>query len=170
MASAMPRAKAAPSTDQELLELLSLKIFIGGFTAKVVEDRWPAMREALHGFDPAEVAAMGAGDVERLLADPRIIRNREKLHAIVENARAIEALRERHGSFRAFLDSLGEEPYAKRARALRRLFARVGEHTAYHFLMEAGEEVPARAKGVRRVDRKRARHGWWANVRSGEGR
>ncbi len=60
-----------------------------------------AFTAAFADWDLERVARFGARDVARLLADPGIIRNRLKIEAVIENARRILALRDRHGSFAA---------------------------------------------------------------------
>ncbi len=75
-----------------LFERLSLEGFQSGLSWIVVLRKRPAFRAAFAGFDPAAVAAFGEADVERLLADPGIVRNRRKIEATVANARAVLAL------------------------------------------------------------------------------
>ena len=60
-------------------------------------------RAAFAGFDAEAVAGFGPADVERLLADPGIVRNRLKVASAITNARAVLAVREAHGSLDAFL-------------------------------------------------------------------
>ncbi len=72
-----------------LFERLSLEGFQSGLSWIVILRKRPAFRAAFAGFDPAAVAAFGPADVERLLADPGIVRNRRKIEATVANARAV---------------------------------------------------------------------------------
>ena len=60
-------------------------------------------RSAFAGFDAEVVARFGPADVDRLLADPRIVRNRLKVESAIANAQAVLAVRETHGSLDAFL-------------------------------------------------------------------
>lgn len=60
-------------------------------------------REAFAGFDPAVVARFGSRDVERLLRNPGIVRNRLKVESAVSNATAFLALQREHGSFDAYV-------------------------------------------------------------------
>jgi DNA-3-methyladenine glycosylase I len=60
-------------------------------------------RAAFSGFDPARVAAYDPPTVERLLADPGIVRNRRKVAAAIQNARAFLAVQEEWGSFDAYV-------------------------------------------------------------------
>ncbi|WP_353827428.1 DNA-3-methyladenine glycosylase I [Agromyces sp. SYSU T0242] len=77
-----------------LFEKLCLEGFQAGLSWITILRRRPAFREVFHGFDPARVAEMGDADVERLLADARIIRHRGKIEATISNARAVLALDE----------------------------------------------------------------------------
>lgn len=62
-----------------------------------------AFRQAFQGFDPAIVARFGAEDVERLLADPGIVRSRAKIEAMISNARAYLAMAPAGEDFSAFI-------------------------------------------------------------------
>jgi DNA-3-methyladenine glycosylase I len=75
-----------------LLERIALEGFQSGLSWITVLRKRPAFREVFAGFDPEQVAAFGPDDVERLLADARIIRNRMKIEATIDNARAVVAL------------------------------------------------------------------------------
>ncbi|MBM7504300.1 DNA-3-methyladenine glycosylase I [Agromyces aurantiacus] len=75
-----------------LYEKLCLEGFQAGLSWITILRRRPAFREVFHGFDPERVAAMDGADVERLLADARIIRHRGKIEATIANARATLAL------------------------------------------------------------------------------
>jgi DNA-3-methyladenine glycosylase I len=72
-----------------MFERLSLEGFQSGLSWIVVLRKRPAFRAAFAGFDPVAVAAFGEADVERLLADAGIVRNRRKIEATVANARAV---------------------------------------------------------------------------------
>jgi DNA-3-methyladenine glycosylase I len=72
-----------------MFERLSLEGFQSGLSWIVVLRKRPAFRAAFAGFDPVAVAVFGEADVERLLADAGIVRNRRKIEATVANARAV---------------------------------------------------------------------------------
>lgn len=71
-----------------LYEKVCLEGFQAGLSWITILRRREAFREVFHGFDPARVAEMTDDDVERLLADARIIRHRGKIRATITNARA----------------------------------------------------------------------------------
>jgi DNA-3-methyladenine glycosylase I len=76
------------SDESALFEALTLGVFEAGLSWSIVFGKRDAFRSAFHGFDIAQVAAMTERDVDRLVQDPSIIRNRAKIQATVDNARA----------------------------------------------------------------------------------
>ena len=75
--------------ERGLFEKLSLEAFQSGLSWLTILRRRETFRAAFAGFDPERVAAFGPADVERLLADPGIIRNRAKIDATMANARVL---------------------------------------------------------------------------------
>ena len=138
--------------DAGMFERLSLEAFQSGLSWLTILRKRENFRTALGGFDPAVVAAFGARDTERLLADAGIVRNRRKIDATITNARATVALREDGGlvdlvwSFRpettptpasyAEVPSTSEESKALSKELKRRGFVFVGPTTMFA-LMEA---------------------------------
>lgn len=81
--------------ERELFERLTLEAFQSGLAWITILRRREGFRAAFAGFDPAVVAAYDEDDVERLMADTGIIRNRAKITAAVANARALLDLHDR---------------------------------------------------------------------------
>ena len=73
--------------ESAMFEALTLGVFQAGLSWKVVFNKRDAFRTAFRGFDAAKVAAMTDDDVDRLVDDASIIRNRGKIEATVSNAR-----------------------------------------------------------------------------------
>jgi len=80
--------------EDALFERIALEGFQSGLSWAIVLRKRPGFREAFAGFDPVAVAAFGDDDVARLLADPGIVRNRLKIEATIQNARALVGLHE----------------------------------------------------------------------------
>jgi DNA-3-methyladenine glycosylase I len=78
-------------------ERLTLEAFQSGLSWSTILAKREAFREVFAGFDADVVAGFGPGDEARLLADPRIVRNRAKIAAAIRNAGATVALREAGG-------------------------------------------------------------------------
>jgi DNA-3-methyladenine glycosylase I len=83
--------------ESALFERLTLEAFQSGLSWSTILNKRPAFREVFAGFDADAIAAYGDGDVTRLMAEPRIVRNRAKILATLVNARAVVALRDRGG-------------------------------------------------------------------------
>lgn len=79
--------------ERGLYEKLCLEALQSGLSWSLILRKRDGLRDALSGFDPDAVARFGARDVQRLLKDERVIRNRRKLEAIVQNAKATVAMR-----------------------------------------------------------------------------
>jgi DNA-3-methyladenine glycosylase I len=75
--------------DTALFERVSLEAFQSGLSWITILRKRPAFRAAFAGFEPAHVARFDEADVERLLADAGIVRNRAKVLATIANARAV---------------------------------------------------------------------------------
>jgi DNA-3-methyladenine glycosylase I len=75
--------------DQKLFEKLSLEAFQAGLSWITILKRRPGFRDAFSGFDIGTVAAFTAADIDRLVTDERIIRNRAKIQATIYNAQIV---------------------------------------------------------------------------------
>lgn len=89
--------------DRHLFEMLVLEGAQAGLSWITVLRKREGYRRAFTGFDAATVARFGPRDVERLLADPGIVRNRLKVESAVDSARAFLAVRDEAGSFASWL-------------------------------------------------------------------
>jgi DNA-3-methyladenine glycosylase I len=87
--------------DRTLFEFLVLESFQAGLTWELILKRREAMRKAFENFDPKKIAKYTAKDVERLLGNPSVIRNRAKISATVNNARRFAEIQKEFGSFDA---------------------------------------------------------------------
>lgn len=148
----------APVHDEHRhFEFLLLETQQAGLSWLTVLKKREAYRQAFRQFDPVEVARFSATDIDALLGNAGIIRNRRKLEAAVKNARCFLAIQEEYGSFDAWLwrfvdgrpvvnhrESLSELPAtsglsdAVSAEMKQRGFAFVGSTTIYAHLQAVG--------------------------------
>ncbi len=112
----------ATRTDDHLA-LMTALVFRSGMGRAVVEAKWDGIRAAFHGFDAEAVAAMTPDDVDALVTDVRIIRNRRKIEATIHNAGALLDI-ERGPGFASWLAR--HETDAARDSAIRRTFRFIG--------------------------------------------
>lgn len=151
--------------ERGLFERLSLEAFQSGLSWAIILRKRENFRAAFADFDPATVAAFTDDDVERLLADPGIVRNRRKILATIANAEATLRLRAKGGlvdlvwGFRpadtprperlAEIPTRSPESAALAAALKREGFSFVGPTTA-HALMEAIGMVDTHLRGSHR--------------------
>ena len=89
--------------DRGLFEFIVLEGAQAGLSWSTILKKREGYRRAFAGFDPERVARFNRRSVERLLADPGIVRNRLKVEATIGNARAFLQVQEEYGSFDAFV-------------------------------------------------------------------
>lgn len=89
--------------DRKLFEYLVLDAFQAGLSWRIVLHKRSGFERAFHAFDAAKVADMTPEDVERLLGDATIIRNRKKIEATISNARLVLEVAREFGSLDRYL-------------------------------------------------------------------
>lgn len=141
--------------DRALFERLLLEGFQAGLSWITILRKRPNFIAAFDGFDPIAIAAYGPEDVERLMNDQGIVRNRLKVNASISNAQAFLAIQREFGSFDAYIwqfapsdgtrpATLSEVPAASPASDAmskdlkRRGFRFVGSTICYAFMQSAG--------------------------------
>lgn len=133
-----------PQRDESVLfERLLLEINQAGLSWETILKKRDGFRRAYDGFDVDRVAAYGARERRRLLADPGIIRNRLKVDAAIHNAGVIRGLRDTHGGFARWLDAHAVTDGALTAKAtwvklFKRTFRFTGGEITGEFLMSLG--------------------------------
>lgn len=128
-----------PSRDEAILfERLVLEINQAGLSWATILRKRDAFRAAFAGFDVDRVAAFGLTDTARLMADAGIIRNRLKIAAVIDNARRVQELRRKHGSFAAWLDAHHPRSREEWVGLFKRTFRFTGGEIVNEFLMSLG--------------------------------
>jgi hypothetical protein len=129
-----------PKELNDYLAVLTKAAFQSGISWRVIEAKWPGFEAAFFGFDPDRIARLSPKEVDELASDTRIVRNRRKIEATVQNARTMLDLAAEHGSFQAYLRS--HDGFEATVADLIERFAFIGRMGAYYFLYVVGEEVP----------------------------
>ena len=144
--------------DRALFERLTLEAFQAGLSWLLILRKREHFRRAFDQWDVERIAAYTAADVERLLSDPGIIRNRRKIESTIENARRFLEIQAAYGSFDRYIWSLVDQAWQSRppaaiwsavpaytpesesiARELRRRgFKMVGPTMCYSFMQSVG--------------------------------
>ena len=128
-----------PAADESVLfERLILEINQAGLSWELMLKKRAGFRVAFEDYDVDRVAAYGAAERVRLLADAGIIRNRLKVDAAIENARRIQALRRSHGGFAAWLEAHHPRPKDDWVKLFKKTFKFTGREITGEFLMSTG--------------------------------
>jgi len=134
------RQPKAPKELSGYLDAMARVMFQTGISSRVVEAKWPGIQEAFKGFDPKRVSRLSTRDIDKLMGDTRVIRNRRKLEAIASNAGRMLELDAEYKGFKRYLDSLGDFDATKKA--LHKEFAYMGDSGTWFFLWMVGRKVP----------------------------
>jgi DNA-3-methyladenine glycosylase I len=133
-----------PPNDDAYFENMCRTIFQAGLNWRVIDKKWPTTKKAFADFKVKKVARFTEADVQRLLNDEGIVRNKSKILAIIYNAKGFQAIEQKFGSFQAYIDSLDKsDNYAGVIRDLSSKFKHVGPSTAADFLYSVGEKIKA---------------------------
>ncbi len=128
-----------PVADEAILfERLILEINQAGLSWELMLKKRAGFRVAFEDYGVDRVAAYGAAERARLLADAGIIRNRLKVDAVIENARRIQALRRSHGGFAAWLEAHHPRPKDDWVKLFKKTFKFTGGEITGEFLMSTG--------------------------------
>jgi len=138
----MYRSGKRPPNDDAYFENMTHVIFQAGLGWKMITEKWPNFKKAFANFSIEKVAKFSDKDVERLVADKGIVRNRQKILAAVHNAIKFQEIKKTHGPFQSFLDKLDKSNnYALAIKELGKRFERLGPSSARIFLYSVGENV-----------------------------
>jgi len=118
-------------SDRRLFEFLILEGAQAGLSWETVLKKRAAYRKAFDNFDANKIARYTSGKAKQLLGNPGIIRNRLKIKAATQNARAFLAIQKEFGSFNRYIwQFVGGKPIKNRWRSLEQLPARTAESDA----------------------------------------
>ncbi len=127
--------------DDRYLSQMSLRIFRAGLKHSVVDAKWPAFEEVFFGFEPRRVRAMPDEALEALLGDRRLIRHWGKLKAVRDNAAAMIAIADEHGSFGTWLAGWPVTDIVGLWEALAKHFSQMGGNSGPSLLRMVGKDT-----------------------------
>jgi len=117
--------------DRKLFEFLMLDAFQAGVSWAIVLHKRENFRRAFHNFDARKIAQYDAREIERLLADAGIIRNRLKIAATINNAQRFLEIQKEFGSFDQYIWSfVGGKPIVHKFKTIRQIPATSKESDA----------------------------------------
>jgi DNA-3-methyladenine glycosylase I len=133
--TATPQSSSA--TLRDYFEALTKAVFRTGTSPGVVEARWGGLTAAFEGFDPARVALFESQRIDGLMHEARMVRNRRKIEATIDNAMEMVAIDRAHRGFANYLRSHnGTEALIEDLKAR---FACLGDEGAMFFIEAVSE-------------------------------
>lgn len=107
-------------SDRKLFEFLILEGAQAGLTWQTVLNKREGYRKAFAGFDPVKLSKLKTKDVERLMKNPEIVRNRLKITSVITNAQAFLKIKSEFGSFDSYIwQFVGGKPINHKVRSLK---------------------------------------------------
>jgi DNA-3-methyladenine glycosylase I len=124
-----------PRSDQKYFEILCLCLLQAGLSWGSIRKHWKKYKEGFYGFD---IRQLSRAQIKELFKDPRVIKNRKKIEAIIYNARQFERIKREYGSFSNFLKSFRESEDKESPKAFMKKFKHIGLYSAEYFLHSVG--------------------------------
>ena len=124
--------------DNELFCRLVLEINQAGLSWTTILKKQESFRKAYHNFNIKKVAGYKEKDFNRLMNDAGVIRNRLKINAAIENAKAILAIQKEHGSFKNWIDKQYPLTKAEWVKVFKKTFRFTGGEIVNEFLQSTG--------------------------------
>lgn len=131
-----------PPSDDAYFENMIRVVFMAGLSWKTIGKKWPNFKKAFKNFSIDEVANYNEKNIQQLMNNRGIVRNRAKITATVKNSRQLQNIRKKYGSFQQYLDNLDKSNnYALVIKELGKKFSRIGHSSARIFLYSVGEDI-----------------------------
>jgi DNA-3-methyladenine glycosylase I len=125
----------AVNTDEELFERLVLEINQAGISWTIILNKQNNFKKAYHQFNIQKVANYTQNDINRLLNDKGIIRNKLKIEAAIYNAQQILAIQKEYGSFKSWLNHHHPKNITEWTKLFKKKFKFMGTQIVNEFLM-----------------------------------
>jgi len=130
----------AQISDHRWLSDMTKRVFQAGFNWDLINQKWPAFEEAFEGFEPSRWRMMSDDDLDRLLADERIVRNGAKIASVQGNAALLCDLAHNHGSASKAIADWPADDFVGLLTLLQKRGARLGGATAQWVLRGMGKD------------------------------
>lgn len=124
-----------PKSDQEYFEILCLCILQAGLSWGMVRKNWPKFKRGFYDFN---IQRLANAKINELLKRDGVIKNENKVNAIINNAKEFENIKQNEGSFSNFLKLLKRKKNKEAIKKFIQQFSHMGEYTAEYYLYSVG--------------------------------
>lgn len=144
LASLLPKKRdnkaLARLTDDRILSEMARRVFSAGFVWSVIDKKWPGFEEAFLGFNPKRLLFQPAEFWHDLASDKRIVRNRQKIKSVRDNAKFVSDIAAEHGSFGRFLANWPADDQIGLLEILDKRGSRLGGNSGQYLLRFLGRD------------------------------
>lgn len=126
--------------DDRCLAMMAQTINQAGFNWTVIANKWPEFEEAFFGFDIERLSGLSPEQWEAYTKDRRVVRNWQKIKAVMENLGFILDVSREHGAFSRFLAAWPSSDQVGLLQVLKKRGSRLGGHTGQWFLRYVGKD------------------------------
>lgn len=141
----LPKVRSAralgATPDHRYLSQMTRCVFQAGFVWRVVDNKWDDFEDVFFGFPPDRIVLLSPEQIDRFSRNPRIIRNRQKVIAIQDNARFILAVAKEHGGFGKFISRWPSEDLTALFAYMKKHGSRLGGMTGQRVLRNMGRDT-----------------------------
>ena len=135
-------ARALAGTgDDRFLSQMTRCVFQAGFVWRVVDQKWDDFEDVFFGFPPEKIVLLSPEQIDRLCHNPRIIRNRQKILSVQENARYVLEVAREHGGFGRFVSRWPESDLIGLFAHMKKHGSRLGGMTGQRVLRNVGKDT-----------------------------
>jgi len=124
-----------PRSDQKYFEILCLCLLQAGLSWGSIRKHWQKYKKGFYDFD---IHRLSKTKTRELLKDPRVVKNRKKVEAIIYNAKEFQEIKREYGSFAHFLKALHQLGHEALLQSLMKQFKHIGAYTAEYYLHSVG--------------------------------
>ena len=143
--SMMPTVRSARalarSKDNRWLAQMTRCVFQAGFVWRVVDRKWDDFEDVFFGFPPEKIVMLSPDQIDRFAQNPRIIRNRQKVLGVQDNAQFILDITREHGSFGKFISRWPGQEIIELFSLLKARGSRLGGMTGQRVLRNMGKDT-----------------------------
>lgn len=143
-----PVAQLVDSPDSFFLAEMTRSIFQSGFVWRLIDNKWPSFCQAFLDFDLNRLMTLGDTDWEGFLHDTRVVRHRQKIHALRHNLWFVHEVSIQHGGFGRFLAQWPTSDLVGLFLLLKKKASRLGGNTGQYFLQHVGVDSFALTRDV----------------------
>ena len=134
------KEELAKKGDDRFLSTMTRCVFQAGFNWSVITKKWPDFEEAFYGFDPVKLSYLSIEEWDAYFKDKRIVRNGQKIKALMENVHFVLDTATEHGSFAKFIAKWPEDDQIGLLAYLKKHGSRLGGNTSQYFLRFVGKD------------------------------